>query len=131
MQIHSIIEVIQNQTHSTVEIMEEFKKNSDDQYRAVNDMEISFKDISHSVDEIVEQIGTVNSFISEMLEDKNAIVSAITNVSSVSEETAATSQEVSASMEQQNAAVESVASAAESLNELSKNLSIQIAKFVI
>ena len=130
-QIGQIVGVIQQQTGSTVEIMDEFKANSESQYMAVEEMDKSFIEISTSVDVVNKQIGEIDAYITDMISDKDAIVDAISNISSVSEETAASSEEVSASMEQQNAAIDTVASAAEQLNELSIQLSEQIMKFKI
>lgn len=130
-QIGQIVGMIQQQTGMTVEIMDEFKSNSEVQYQAVEEMDKSFSEISTSVEVVVKQIEEVDAYITDMINDKDAIVDAISNISSVSEETAASSEEVSASMEQQNAAVETVASAAEHLNELSIQLSDEISKFKV
>lgn len=129
--IGQIVHMIQAQTSATVKIMDEFKENSESQYRAVEEMDKSFIEISTSVNGVSKQIGEIDSYISEMVKDKNAIVDAISNISSVSEETAAASEEVSASMEQQNAAIETVASASEHLNALSIQLNDEIKKFKI
>jgi len=130
-EIRSIISLIQDQTANTVGIMDEFKENSDLQYQAVEEMGKSFDEISGAIDGIAVQIQGIDGYITEMLNDKNAIVQSITNISSVSEETAAASEEVSATMEQQNSAVDSIAKAAEQLNGLSRALSDQIRKFKI
>lgn len=130
-EIQKIIQEIQNQTQNTVNIMSTFKENANSQYESVGDVNQSFEEILNSVDGIVAQITTVHHFISEMIQDKDKIVDAITNISSVSEETAAASQEVSATMDQQTMAVESVALSAEKLNELSISLRAEIGKFKI
>ncbi len=129
--IGQIVSMIQVQTGTTVQIMDEFKENSASQYSAVEEMDKSFSEISLSIDTVGKQIEEIDDYIGEMLEDKNKIVSSVTNISSVSEETAAASEEVSASMEQQNAAIDTVASAAEQLNELSIQLSAELKKFKI
>lgn len=129
--IKSIIEMIQQQTENTVNIMIEFKDNSNKQFESVEQMNSSFEDISKSIDEIVLQISNIDSFIEGMLKDKDDIVASITNISSVSEETAASSEEVSATMVQQNNAVEAVAESANLLNELSIQLNNELSKFKI
>lgn len=129
--IGEIVRMIQKQTGDTVLIMDEFKENSSSQYKAVEEMDRSFGDISNSVSHVSKQIEAIDAYIHEMIKDKNAIIDSISNISSVSEETAAASEEVSASMEQQNAAIETVASAAEHLNTLSIQLSEEIKKFKI
>ncbi len=129
--IQRIIQAIQEQTKSTVNIMDKFKENAGAQFKAVGDVNESFEEILNAVTEIVSQIEGINHFIGDMIQDKDNIVNAITNISSVSEETAAASQEVSASMDQQASAVESVAQSAERLNELSLDLRKEIGKFKV
>jgi len=63
--------MIQNQTGETVVIMDEFKLNSSSQYEAVEATDQSFTEISSSVVDVGNQ-------------DKNAIIDAISNISSVS-----------------------------------------------
>lgn len=130
-EIQKIIHEIQIQTQDTVTIMSSFKENANSQYESVGDVNRSFEEILNSVEGIVDQITAVHHFIGEMIQDKDKIVDAITNISSVSEETAAASQEVSATMDQQTMAVESVAHSAEKLNELSISLRSEIGKFKI
>jgi methyl-accepting chemotaxis protein len=129
--IRNIVDMIQKQTKDTVSIMDRFKENSEKQFGAVQEVDGAFANISNSIDEIVEQISLIDEFIEDIIGDKNEIVTSITNISSVSEETAAASEEVSASMQQQSMAVESVAQAAETLNELSIELKSQIGQFKI
>lgn len=130
-EIKTIVTIIQEQTGNTVKIMDEFKSNADLQYKAVEDMDKSFEDISESIQSVSGQIDDIDVFITDMLKDKDAIIQSITNISAVSEETAAASEEVSATMDQQNAAVEAVANSADQLNDLSRQLSDQIRKFKI
>ena len=130
-QIGKIVKAIQNQTSSTVEIVEDVKKNADLQYNSVTNMDVSFTNISEAISGITSKIQNIDAFINEILHDKDEIVTAITNISSVSEETAAASEEVSATTELQNLTVEAVADAANQLRDLSANLSEQIDKFTI
>ncbi len=125
-QIGKIVGIIQKQTGNTVSIMDEFKSNSEVQYQAVDEMDKSFIEISTSVEIVARQIEEIDAYITDMINDKDAIVDAISNISSVSEETAAASEEVSATMEQQNSAIDTVASSAEHLNELSIQLNDEI-----
>jgi len=130
-QIGDIVKMIQNQTGHAVLIVEEVRNNADIQSESVDNMNVSFGDISKAIDGITGQIENIDVFIQEILQDKDNIVSSIANISAVSEETAAASEEVSATTEQQTAAVDSVASAADQLNELSKELKDQINNFTL
>ena len=76
--------MIQNQTGETVVIMDEFKLNSSSQYEAVEATDQSFTEISSSVVDVGNQITAIDDYINDMLKDKNAIIDAISNISSVS-----------------------------------------------
>lgn len=130
-QIRTIVNIIQEHTQNTVSLMSEFQENSQSQYKAVEAMDQSFQTISTAIENVTSQIQNIDESINDLINDKNTIVSSITNISSVSQQTAAASEEVNATMEQQNTAIESVAESAERLNELSKDLSDQLAKFRI
>lgn len=130
-EIRKIIEIIQGQTNETVEIMGIFKENSQVQFKAVEEVNDSYVEITNSINEIVGQIAEINNFIEVMMGDKEKIVGSITNISSVSEQTAAASEQVSATMDQQNMAVETVAQSAEQLSKLAMDLQTEIRKFKI
>ena len=130
-QISDIVKVIQGTTKNAVSLMDDVKVNAKHQHDSVGEMDISFRKISEAIEGITVQITNIDSFINEIIDDKDQIVSSISNISAVSEETAAASEEVSANMEQQNSAVEAVASAADELSLLSNKLSTEIEKFKI
>lgn len=130
-QIAEIVTMIQNQTDHTVKIIGELKNSTEEQNKAVSAVNKSFANISNGIEDIAEAISSTEELIGTMIQDKDEIVKSITNISSVSEETAAASEEVSASMQQQTAAVETVARSAEQLNELSIQLKKDIDAFKI
>ena len=130
-EIQKIVQMIQGQTHSTLNIMGHFSANAEAQYASVGQVNQSFANILSAVEEITTRIHGMHGAIVELNKDKDNIVHAISNISSVSEETAAASEEVSASMDQQAQAVEAVAESAEQLNSLSIQLRNELEKFKI
>lgn len=129
--IKSIITLIQNLSQSSVEAMEEFKSNSAVQNESVDEVQLAFKNISDSIYKISENIATSSGDIKNMIESKNKIITSISNISSVSEETAASSEEVSATIDQLSNTIDTVANSAGDLNELSINLTSEINKFKV
>lgn len=130
-EINEIVNGIQNESSKTVEIMKEVKDISNQQSCAVDEVNESFKQISSAINDITENIKTFSQFVDEVNNDKDSIVDAINNISSVSQETAAASEEVTASMEQQGLAIQEVSTAAEKLNEQVLKLNGELGKFKI
>ena len=64
-------------------------------------------------------------------ENKSSLLSAIENISSVSEETASASEEVTASTEEINATMEEFARYSENLKKLANQLGLEVRKFKI
>jgi len=130
-EINIIVNDIQSESSKTVEIMKEVKSMSIEQSDAVEEVNDSFELISSSIEDITENIKTFSKFVYEVNDDKELIVDAINNISSISQQTAAASQEVTASLEQQGLAMQEVSIAAEKLNEQSLKLNDQSEKFKI
>lgn len=130
-EINEIVNGIQNESRKTVDIMKEVKDISNQQSNAVEEVNDSFEHISSAINDITENIKTFSQFVDEVNNDKDSIVDAINNISSVSQETAAASEEVTASMEQQGLAIQDVSTAAEKLNEQVLKLNGELGKFKI
>lgn len=127
--IQQIVVNIQKDSNQTVAVMQDVKARSLEQSNAVTNVNNTFETISKNVDSISNQIKNITSFMTEMNTQKDNIVMSITNISSISEETAAASEEVTASMEQQTSSTDEVARLANNLSELSTNLRNSITKF--
>jgi methyl-accepting chemotaxis protein len=130
-EINEIVNGIQNESRKTVDIMKEVKDISNQQSNAVEEVNESFEHISSAINDITENIKSFSQFVDEVNNDKDSIVDAINNISSVSQETAAASEEVTASMEQQGLAIQDVSTAAEKLNEQVLKLNGELGKFKI
>lgn len=130
-EIRTIISDIQEESKSTVSIMEEVSEMSNHQNAALIDVDEAFKKIYDSVENISGQIQSVTEELEGLDNSKNKLIEAVDNISAISEETAAATEEVERSMDEQTKAVEQVASNAEKLNELSSELNSKIEIFKV
>ncbi|MBN2794432.1 MAG: methyl-accepting chemotaxis protein [Clostridia bacterium] len=130
-QIRGIINNIQRDSEKTVNEMAEVESITKDQGKAVEDMKYSYTIISKSVEAIASMIDNIGAAVAELTSDKDKLVSAIENISAVSQQTAAGAHQVSASTDQQRIAVGDVAESAELLNEIALRLNSELSKFKI
>ncbi|HEX2944782.1 MAG TPA: methyl-accepting chemotaxis protein [Clostridia bacterium] len=130
-EIAHLMENISEESKLAIEAMEMMKKVSHEQNEAVDSTNKAFGDIAGGIETIVAKIKDVNEAVSGMQGDKDAVITAIENISSVSEETAASSQQVAATTEQQLKGIDDMKVAAEQLNELVQELDKKLKKFKI
>lgn len=130
-QIRDIINNIQRDSEKTVNEMREVEDITKEQTVAVGEMKQSFNTISEAVEAIAGKIDNISNSVTQLIDDKDKLVSAIENISAVSEETAAGAHQVSAATDQQRIAVGEVAESAELLNEIALKLNSELSKFKI
>lgn len=130
-EIKTIVSNIQRDSSDTVKIINDVTHINIEQNEAVENVNDALGIIFTSVDSIAKQIDLVTDQLVHLNEDKNEIISAINNISAVTEETAASTEEVTASMAQQTTAIDEVANSANRLNELSAKLNEQINVFKV
>lgn len=130
-EIKSIIVDIQSVSKDTVHVMNEVSEMNEQQNEALTDVNNSFDKIFSSVENISQQIEVVTTELDSLNLSKNSLVSAVNNISAISEETAAATSQVEHSMVEQSKAVEQVAANAEALNELSAELNGKINLFKV
>jgi len=128
-EINNMMQSIEEESALAISSMEIMKKVSQEQNLAVDRTNSSFTDIANAIDYIVEKINDVNKAVIKMQEDKSEVISAIENISSVSQQTAASSQEVAATTENQLKTLEDMKIASESLDQLVKQLDIKLKKY--
>jgi methyl-accepting chemotaxis protein len=90
-----------------------------------------FKKISDSMVNLAYKVNEITNGIEDMDSYKNGTISAINNISSVSDEIAAATQEVSSSTEEQLSIIEDLAAYAKQLDAAAKNLNESIKKFKV
>ena len=128
-EINNMMQSIQEESALAISSMEIMKKVSQDQNIAVDKTNSSFSDIANAIDYIVGKINDVNKAVIKMQEDKSEVISAIENISSVSQQTAASSEEVAATTENQLKTLDDMKIASESLDQLVKQLDIKLKKY--
>ena len=129
--INLIISSIQADIEEAVSNMVEVSQSTSRQVDSVQEVDQSVMEIGQSVENIAQHIDKVVSSIEVLSNDNHQVVDAITNISSVSEETAAATEEVTAAVTQQLNSVERVMNQSKDLKVLSQQLSVEIEKFHI
>lgn len=100
-----------------------------DQRAAVHLTREAFDQIIGSMSEVVDRIGKVNGMIHRINDYKDITGQAMSNISSISEETAASAEEVSAASEEQTASAEQLKDLAVELRKMAGKLVDDVAKF--
>ncbi len=128
-EITHLMENISEESALAIEAMEVMKKVSMEQAGAVDSTNKAFGDIANGILSIVQKIKDVNDAVAKMQADKDNVISAIENISSVSQETAASSEQVAATTETQLKEIDEMKTAAEQLDELVQGLDNNLKKF--
>jgi methyl-accepting chemotaxis protein len=101
------------------------------QNEAVNNTIETFKSIAEAMEILSKQLEAIKNDANDMNAFKTEAITAIQNISAVSEETAASTQEANASAEEQLANIEQLANFAEELGEYAKKMNESISAFKI
>jgi methyl-accepting chemotaxis protein len=121
-QIESIMEGIIREADHATEILDRTSSVMELQSQAVDNTIKTFQMIADGMDVISNRIDQVVEATKVMDESKNNAITAIQNISAVSEEAAASSQEVAASTQEQREIILSMTNSAKELNTLSQEL---------
>ncbi|NMA34966.1 MAG: methyl-accepting chemotaxis protein [Clostridiaceae bacterium] len=130
-EIINLMENISEESQQAIQAMEMMRKVSQEQSEAVDSTNKAFGDIAEGIVAIVDKIKAVNDAVIAMQKGKDHVISAIENISSVSEETAASSGEVAATTEQQLKEIDEMKVAAAQLDELVQELDKKLKKIKI
>ena len=130
-EISNIISDLIYKTSIAVETIGQVQDTVDSQSSSVNLTSEKFTGISEALYEMEDKIGQVNNSSSEMNKQNEIIRNLMSNLSTISEASAAGSEEVSASMEEQTASITEISSASEELSRISEELNTTIEKFKI
>jgi methyl-accepting chemotaxis protein len=128
-EITNLMQSIQDESQMAIKSMEIMKKVTQEQTVAVNKTDNAFNDIANAITLIIKKINEVNLAVTKMQTDKDEVISAIENISSVSQQTAASSEEVAATTEHQLKAIEDMKSDAENLDLLVQELDKKLKKY--
>lgn len=128
-EITNLMQSIQEESQLAIKAMEVMKKVSQEQNAAVVETNKAFTDIANGIDSIVSKINHVSDAVGTMQKDRDVVMVAIENISSVSQQTAASSEEVAATTEHQLKAIEDMKSASVDLDQLVQELDAKLKKY--
>lgn len=129
--ISMLINEIQNDIKSTVDLVENSNKVVNEQSETVNNTKEVFNGIIEAIKFITERINALNESLQNIEKNKNTIIEAIQDIAAISEETAASTEEVSASSEEQTAIIEELSETAKQLKGTANILRDNVNKFKI
>ena len=127
--IEDILGNIQNEIGHTKENMDLSEIALEDANKTLELAKSAFEDIYKATMTSIEGIKQLNLRLERVDEDKDGVILAIENMSSITEETAASTEELSASMEEQAATMETIATSTENLSQTIGKLEQLINRF--
>lgn len=116
--IEKIIEIIQDEAHTTVMSAKQAENIKDAQNSAVKQSVEAFHNIRSHVESLVHNLNMISEGMKDMEDSKTETLDAIQNISAISEESASASEEVGATLSN---IVKAVAQLSEIASELSGN----------
>lgn len=128
--IKDIIDEIREESQNTVKIMSEVEGIMTDQNISVEEATLVFDEIQDSVMSMNEEINQMNQIILNVKDYKDDIVSAIENISCVSEESAASVEQTTSTISEQLESARVVYESAGDLKNISDELDKEINKFI-
>lgn len=129
--INNILKGIQYKTSISAQTAAQAHQIVEEQLETVRLTQKAFDDITEAMHHVVNRISDINSHIQRINEVKNQTVEAITNISSITEQSAASSQEVAASIEEQMAIAGQVKQMADQLQAMADKLVTAVSKFQV
>jgi methyl-accepting chemotaxis protein len=127
--INEIVEELQNNSNTAVQIMESVAGILKEQEQSIAGSKDKYLIIASAIAEAEKAVEQLNGSSEEMGKMKEDIVISMESLSDAAKENAMSTQEASASMEEQAASIEEMSAASESLSELAQNLQDIIGKF--
>lgn len=127
--IRNLISTIQGKSHSAVNAMSEAQKAVEEQNKSIEEARGVFKNTLSIMGELNESISCVSEKVTEINKHKDAIISAIQNISALTEETSAATEEAYASTHHQLASMQQIESHASALRSISEELGNNVSKF--
>ncbi|WEG19204.1 methyl-accepting chemotaxis protein (plasmid) [Alkalihalophilus pseudofirmus] len=130
-QIFELIQGIQKDTDSSVQVMSKVTHNVKDGMTISQEAMDKFREILSSMRNITPQMQEVSATAEQMSAGVQEVNATASELASIATNNAATSEEVAATTEEQLASMEEVASSAKSLSEMAEELKMLLSKFRI
>nr|WP_318280994.1 methyl-accepting chemotaxis protein [Paenibacillus bovis] len=129
--ITSIVTDIQDESKQVVESLDEGYKLVDEGTIQIKTTGDTFTNLKEAIETVGVQIRSMSSSLYDVLDNTKTINSAIENIASVSEESAAGVEQVSATTQQASTSMEEVSESAKSLEENANTLDALIQRFKV
>ena len=130
-EISRIIEEIETTTEEATQVARQAESVVDDQNRAVNSTTDSFRQIDNKVEGLLKSLQQINDSVTDMENQRNTTLSAISGISAVSAETAAGSSNVATAAEKQLAAIQELDKSTSALAARSEELTTLLSRFQV
>jgi Methyl-accepting chemotaxis protein len=130
-QIEDIIVKIQEEIKTVKENMDSAGSAVAEANSALNDSKQAYRSISEAINGTIGQIDNLTEKVRKIDKNKDTVLTAIEEISAISQESAASTQEVSASMGEQSRSIEEVLQAADNLKTIVNNLETAVKRFII
>lgn len=122
-EIHAKMKDIDNQFANAITTMGTIKEVIEGQDNAVGTVKNTFNVFANSVEDVLNSIGGMKELMDSMEENKNQTVTAITSMSSASQQIAASTQEINSNIHDQKNAAESMNNTANEMSNMVVDLS--------
>ena len=127
--IYTIVSNVIKNTNGIVTSTNSINDDVKNQTEVVNNTIATFKEISLKVEEMIPNMYSIAKDFVKLDNEKDSLVSNISNISSVSEQISATTQEIYSSSEELSAASSEVANSSQKVNILSNELDASFDQF--
>lgn len=127
--IEEIIEELLENSNDTVVKMKDVTKNSEEEEKSLAVTKEVFRQLKEEAETVSRATLDIAAQMDTMVEAKESIATTASNLSAVSEENAAATEETSASMQTLKASIEECVVEVDSLADMSRDLSLEVAKF--
>lgn len=127
--IQNIVKRITEISRKSVERAQDIKKIIIEQRECIDDTNDKFEVLSQQVGSSIESIRAISAKVDSLAEVKNTINSNVSDLSAISEESAASTEESTASINSISQSVVDISSSSEELKNLADRLSEQVAFF--
>ncbi len=129
--ISGLITLIQDETNSAVQSMEQTTSEVTDGIGVVNKAGESFAQIRYSIDEISAQLQEVSAASQQLSAGSEQVLQSEKILAEIAEEAASGTQNVAAATEEQLASMEEITSSAATLSHMAEELQEQIGRFKV
>ncbi len=129
--ISNLINEVQGGIAHAVSEMDRTGKIVDEQEKALKDTVKAFAEISEAVTAAADNTEAISLSVSSLNDNAGKAGEAVSDIASISEETAAGTEQVSATVEEQAMVIQSIAQSAKELSDTARQMKESIQKFII